>query len=190
MLWQPFGRVGVPGCSVCSKSQDISLGVAPGLSLQGGHLLSATAKLDANGGSWCQGLAWLSTKSSARLSECRSGGVSPKSSPGRSAQLSTGSAQGQGGFGTELALAFTTFARPSHLGARGPLALNQHGTRPGRVRPWGGEATPGVGTVPPVLGHPVCLLFQGQCHRRFGERNQASLSGSRLSSASYSIQSP
>lgn len=117
------------------------------------------------------------------------GGVSPKSSPGRSAQLSVGSAQGQGSCGTELALAFTTFARPSHLGASGPLALNQHRTRAGRVRPWGGEATPGVGTIP-VLGHPVCLLFQWQCHRRFGERNPVSLSGSRLNSAAYSMQSP
>ena len=117
------------------------------------------------------------------------GGVSPKSSPGRSAQLSVGSAQGQGSCGTELALAFTTFARPSHLGASGPLALNQHRTRAGRVRPWGGEATPGVGTIP-VLGHPVCLLFQWQCHRRFGERNPVSLSGSRLKSAAYSMQSP
>ena len=117
------------------------------------------------------------------------GGVSPKSSPGRSAQLSVGSAQGQGSCGTELALAFTTFARPSHLGASGPLALNQHRTRAGRVRPWGGEATPGVGTIP-VLGHPVCLLFQWQGHRRFGERNPVSLSGSRLNSAAYSMQSP
>ena len=143
MLRQPFGRVAVPECSVCNESQDIFLGVAPGLSLQGGYLLLANAKLDANGGSWCQGLAWLSTKTGPRLSECRSGGVSPKSSPRRSAQLSVGSAQGQGSCGTELALAFTTFARPSHLGASGPLALNQHRTRPGRVRPWGGEATPG-----------------------------------------------
>ena len=48
MLWQPFGRVAVPECSVCNESQDIFLGVAPGLSLQGGYLLSASAKLDAN----------------------------------------------------------------------------------------------------------------------------------------------
>ena len=87
-----FGRAGVPECSLCNESQYISFGVAPGLPLRGMYHLLADAKLDATEAvrmqlrqlvSEC--LAWLSTKTSPRLSGCRSGAVSLKSRPGRPA---------------------------------------------------------------------------------------------------------